>query len=95
VGPVGDFWRCWLYKTYQEPDEIFVHTVDGFLHRFNISTGELIETMKAEAMPKHVKWWWRTEFLAGAAAVLCTLIGVAIWQRVRRARKGRAEAIPG
>ena len=76
VGPVGEFWRCWLWKETATGNELVVHTVDGRIHHFDMNTGELLRTAAGPSMPRQFSWHERylPHLLVGATVGLVLLL---------------------
>lgn len=95
-GPVGDFWRRWLWTSTRVENELTIHTVDGFVHRFDLQTGALVGTSNGESMPVSHSWYVRNLYwlLAGAAVSVASLIALKLWWRASTRASATIAASP-
>jgi len=83
IGPVGDFWRRWLWKERAEGGDVIVHTVDGNVLRFNVAEAKLVASGSGDSMPTES---WIGPAFWPVLLVAMGLLGV-VWVVVRRGRR--------
>jgi hypothetical protein len=90
VGPIGDFWRRWLHRSWQEGPDLLLTTVDGHEYRFSLATGRIVGHRQVDPMPMndgYVAWQNAKLVFALMVTAGCTC---ALWfffrSRIRRCR---------
>ncbi|MCW1912774.1 hypothetical protein OJ996_04270 [Luteolibacter sp. GHJ8] len=86
IGPIGDFWRTWYDDLDITEDQLFIHTTTGKIAGFDIGTRKLTgiseQPEEAETEDAVISRGW----IAAAALVLVTCVGVFLAGRRRRSR---------
>ncbi len=90
VGPIGDKWRRWLHRLWQQGPELLLTTVDGHEYRFSLATGRVVGHRLVDPMPMdegYVAWQNTKLVFALLVTAGCTC---ALWffirRRIRRSR---------
>ncbi len=91
IGPIGDFWRRWLHRSWQDGSDLVLSTVDGHEYRFSLATGRITGHRRVDPMSMddgYVAWQNTKLVLALVVTAGCTC---ALWfffrRRIRRHRR--------
>lgn len=98
VGPIGDFWRRWLHRSWQVGSALVLSTVDGHEYRFSLATGRIIEHRLVDPMPMNDGYvaWQNTKLVF--AVLVSAAIAATIWffrkRKLGRCRTSAVRASP-
>ncbi len=94
IGPVGDFWRRWLYRSWQEGSDLLLTTVDGHEYRFSLATGRVVGHRLVDPMPMNEGYIaWQNIKLVFAVLVSGAIAATLWFVRKRNLRRRRSSCV--